>query len=152
MAHAMISLIAWNALKIISKIYVPSIPSIWIVKSSRKAVRPISGLWHFSTKRVQLRSIRDNQYSVNSHHIASLHISLKKKKIQPQYKWNYLHPMSLQIKVTLASFQQLTGKLMATMFIFPELGCPCFLATFSLTVQMTENAESNCVSSRFLRK
>lgn len=42
-------------------------------------------------------------------------------------------PCVIANKGHLASFQQPTGKLMATMFIFPEPGCPCFLATFSLT-------------------
>lgn len=44
MAYTMISLISWNVLKNNQQDCVPSIPSIWIVKLSRKAVRPIEGL------------------------------------------------------------------------------------------------------------
>lgn len=93
--------------------------------------------------------IRDNQYSVNRHHKTSLHLKRKSPAIT---QTEIPSSCVFANKGHLASFQQLTGELMATKFIFPEPGCPCFLATFSLTVQMTENAESNCVSSRFLRQ
>lgn len=38
------------------------------------------------------------------------------------------------------------------MSIFPEPGCPCFLANFSLAVQLTENAESNCLKQQISKK